>query len=193
MTLIENGILAGNKEASSESKAVADAKKRLSTAQTELRKGRKALKDHEDDLEKDYGSDEVFRALKGQCVSQESGEYTYELCWMEKTTQKSRKGGGNTGMGNYVRMEKVTVDEDLPSDGKGIGSGERWALKFENGQQCWNGPARSTIVIMACADKDEVWKVAEQEKCVYRMEVGTPAVCDGPAQGKGSAPPKDEL
>ena len=66
----------------------------------------------------------------------------------------------------------------LGADGKGLGSGERIALKYENGQHCWNGPHRSTIVVVACAEKDEIWKVAEMEKCVYRMEVGSPAACE---------------
>ena len=32
----------------------------------------------------------------------------------------------------------------------------------------------------------------EEEKCVYRMEVGTPAVCEA-SDGKKNAPIKDEL
>ena len=49
-------------------------------------------------------------------------------------------------------------------------------------------------MVLACAEKDEIWKVAEEEKCVYRMEVGTPAVCEPigngePKVGQG----KDEL
>jgi protein kinase C substrate 80K-H len=93
------------------------------------------------------------------------------------TTQKSKKGGGNTGMGTFAHITSISADEDLPADGKGLGSGERIALKYENGQHCWNGPARSTLVVLACAEVDEIWKVVEEEKCVYRMEVGTPAVC----------------
>jgi len=69
-----------------------------------------------------------------------------------------------------------------------------WVLLFyENGQHCWNGPHRSTQIILACAEKDEIWKVAEQEKCVYRMEVGTPAVCESAAASGKAAPAKDEL
>jgi protein kinase C substrate 80K-H len=115
--------------------------------------------------------------LKDTCVEKDSGEYTYEHCFLAHTTQKSKKGGGNTGMGNFAHMTSVTVDEELPVDGKGLGSGERIALKYENGQHCWNGPNRSTLVVLACAEKDEIWKIVEEEKCVYRMEVGTPAVC----------------
>jgi protein kinase C substrate 80K-H len=190
--LIENGILADPHTTDTpESKAVTDARNQLSSAQSELDSDKFELQRHQEDLEKDYGPDDVFRALKGQCVEQDSGEYTYEFCWMERTTQKSKKGGGNTGMGNFARMEKIVVDEDLPADGKGLGSGERYVLKFENGQHCWNGPNRSTQVILACAEKDEIWKVVEEEKCVYRMEVGTPAVCEARVEKKGNG--HDEL
>jgi protein kinase C substrate 80K-H len=192
VVLIENGILADPNSSSTESKAVTDARQQLTSAQTELNNDNEELRRHRDDLEKDYGPDDVFRALKGQCIEQDSGEYTYEFCFMERTTQKSKKGGGNTGMGNFARVEKITVDEELPADGKGLGSGERWALKFENGQHCWNGPARSTLVVLACAEKDEIWKIVEEEKCVYKMEVGTAAVCEGNG-GKKKGNGHDEL
>ena len=115
---------------------------------------------------------------------------------MDKTQQKSKKGGSNTGMGNYVGLDKIVVDEELPPDGRGLGEGERITMKYENGQHCWNGPSRSTQVILACAEKDEIWKVVEEEKCVYRMEVGTPAVCFGNGKkdnGAKAAAEKDEL
>jgi len=50
------------------------------------------------------------------------------------------------------------------------------------------------LVVLACAEKEEVWKVTEEEKCVYRMEVGTPAVC-GVEGGVGAGAPagKEEL
>lgn len=189
--LIENGILASPHTDTSDSKLVIEARQQLTAAQKELEDDRSELRSHREDLEKDYGPDEVFRALKGQCVEKQSGEYTYEFCWMDKTTQKSNKGGGHTNMGNFARIDKITVDEDLPPDGKGLGSGERYALKYENGQHCWSGPNRSTQVILACAEKDEIWKIVEEEKCVYRMEVGTPAVCQTADGNRASA--KDEL
>lgn len=154
-----------------------DARDALKAAQDSLTGSQNQLSDHKDDLNRDYGQDDVFRALRGQCVSKDSGEYTYELCWLDGTKQRSKKGGSETGMGTFVRLDSITVDEGIPADGKGLGSGERVTLRYENGQHCWNGPNRSTLVVLACAEKDEIWKVIEEEKCVYRMEVGTPAVC----------------
>jgi len=191
--MIENGILAEPHTDSPESKAVTDARDQLNSATRELDNDRGELKKHEEDLGKDYGPDHVFRALKGHCVEQDSGEYTYEHCFLDKTTQKPKKGGGHTGMGNFARIEKVVVDDDLPANGKGLGSGERYVLKYENGQHCWNGPSRSTQVILACAEKDEIWKIVEEEKCVYRMEAGTPAVCGIKEGAQTEAPVHNEL
>jgi protein kinase C substrate 80K-H len=192
VTLIENGILADTNTDSPESKRVTDAREQLSSAQSALDNDRTELTKHTDDLSTDYGPDAIFRALKGVCVNQDSGEYTYEHCFLDKTTQKPKKGGGHTGMGNFARIERITVDEDLRADGKGLGSGERIALRYENGQHCWNGPNRSTLVVLACAEKDEIWKIVEEEKCVYRMEMGTPAVCGVQGQQAG-APAHNEL
>ena len=192
--LIENGILAESKKAE-DSKPVKDARKRRDTAKKDLDNQKKDLTSKQEELTKDFGPDDVFRALKGTCVSKDSGEYTYELCFMDKTTQKPKKGGGGTNMGNFKGFETVQVDDQLPVDGKGVGSGERIAMKYEGGQHCWNGPNRSSMVVLACAEVDEIWRIVEEEKCVYRLEVGTPAVCTGNGNGVGSVKPsgKDEL
>ena len=175
--LVENGILAPAEGSGTDSKELEDARNALKAAQDSVKGDQRLLDEKGEDLAKDYGTDDVFRALKGQCVSRDSGEYTYELCWLEQTKQISKKNHGQTTMGKFASFDTVIVDDELMADGKGLGSGERVALKYENGQHCWNGPNRSTLVVLACAEKDEVWKVTEEEKCVYRMEVGTPAVC----------------
>lgn len=188
--LVDNGILAPTSSSGKESKPVTDARAALKAAQDTLDKSRTQLRSHESDLQQDYGANDIFRALKGHCISADSGDYNYELCWLGQTKQKAKKGGAETGMGNFVRIDSVSVDEDISPDGRGLGSGVRVALRYENGQHCWNGPNRSTLVVLACADRDEVWRVAEEEKCVYRMEVGTPAVCG--LEGAGEVR-KDEL
>lgn len=190
--LVDNGILAGSNDPSgTESKAVTTARAALQAAEDHLQNLKDQLTTHKSDLETDYGQDDIFRALKGQCVSKDSGEYTYEHCWLDRTKQKSKKGGSETGMGSFVRIDSIFVDEEVGPDGRGLGSGKRVVLRYENGQHCWNGPNRSTLVMLACAEKDEVWKVVEEEKCVYRMEAGTPAVCGIEIKGKMEV--KDEL
>ena len=193
LVLIENGILAAPSDNSGgESRAVTNARAQLDSARNELNTQRAELETHQGDLTRDYGPEGVFRALKDRCVEQDSGEYTYELCWMGGTMQKPKKGGANTGMGGFARFETTLVDEELPADGRGVGAGHRLVMKYENGQHCWNGPARSTTVVLACAERDEIWKIVEEEKCVYRMEVGTPAVC-GPAGNLAPERLRDEL
>ena len=167
-----------------------DARTQVFAASADLNARRMELTTHEADLIKDYGPEEILRSLKDKCIMSDSGEYTYEMCWMARTTQMPKNNGANTGMGTFTGIEWVTVDEEVPADGKGLGSGMRLALKYENGQQCWNGPMRSTTVVLACAETDEIWKITEEEKCVYRMDVGTPAACELPGL---PATEKDEL
>ncbi|KAH6678379.1 putative glucosidase 2 subunit beta [Halenospora varia] len=190
--LIENGILADNANSGSESKAVSDARSAYQEVNDEVSTKQASLGDLQRDLEKDYGPNDIFRAMKDKCISKDSGEYEYELCWMAGTSQKSKKGAGNTGMGNFVRFDKIVVDEEVGADGKGLGQGERMVMMYENGQHCWNGPNRQTTVVLGCAETDEIWKVVEQEKCMYRMDVGTPAVCEGNG-AKNGPEKKDEL
>ena len=191
--LVANGILADKKgAAATESKALTSARDAVKAAERELTKQSNALKSEEEDLTKDYGPDDVFRALRDTCTSVDSGEYTYELCWLRKTTQKSKKGHGNTSMGDFARIDIEVADEEERHDGRGLGSGSRMVMRYENGQSCWNGPRRRTDVWLGCAEKEEIWRVSESQKCVYKMEVGTPAACE-PADKVGGSREKDEL
>ena len=198
--LVENGILAASSDSSTsgttESAALKAARKTLSDTRSSLSNSQRELENHKSDLAKDYGPDSIFRALKSTCIQKDSGEYTYELCFLGSTKQKPKKGGADQNMGNFVSFGTETVDEEVGPDGKGLGKGERITMKYENGGHCWNGPARSTLVILACAEKDEIWKISESEKCVYRMEVGTAAVCrqqDGASTQPLKKEGKDEL
>lgn len=189
--LIENGMLADNPKSGSESKRLMAARGNFQAADNEVTGKQSKLIDEQRDLEKDYGPDEIFRALQGKCVSIDSGEYEYELCWLDKTRQKSKKGHGDTIMGNFIAIDTEMADEEDRVDGKGLGQGPRMVLRYDNGQGCWNGPNRRTDVWLACAEKEEIWRVSESEKCVYKMEVGTPAACEDVQEPAARA--KDEL
>jgi protein kinase C substrate 80K-H len=188
---MDNGILADNRGGAGESRQVTAAREALEATKNEISSKTSSLDEQKRDLEKDYGPDDIFRALKGKCISSDVGEYEYELCWIDRTTQKSKKGHGNTNMGNFVRIDKELADEEERADGKSLGKGERMVLRYENGQGCWNGPNRRTDVWLACAETDELWRVSESEKCVYKMEVGTPAACEDAQEPSPGA--KDEL
>jgi len=184
-------MIADNRAARGESRLVTAARDALDAVKNGITSKTATLEEQQRDLEKDYGLDDIFRALKGKCISTDSGEYEYEICWLERTTQKSKKGHGNTNMGSFVRIDKELADEGERADGKSLGKGERLVLRYENGQGCWNGPNRRTDVWLVCAETDELWRVSESEKCVYKMEVGTPAACDEVQEPGAQA--KDEL
>jgi protein kinase C substrate 80K-H len=191
--LIESGILADTSTSSTntESAAITTARSQRDSAHTSLTSTQNDLTNAKSDLDKDYGTSDVFRALKDKCITKASGEYTYELCFLGSTKQKPMKGGGDTTMGHFVGIASEYVDADVDAEGKGLGVGERVVLKYENGQSCWNGPARSTVVVLGCSAEEEIWRISESEKCVYRMEVGTAAVCEDDG-GKRKAG-RDEL
>ena len=174
--MIQNGMLADNPSAG-ESQLVIAAREAYESVERDLKAKKKTLDEEERDLAVDYGTDEIFRAVKGKCLKMDSGEYEYEMCWMDKTSQKPKKGGAKTTMGKFESFDVEEVDEEDRADGKGLGSGMRIVLRFDNGQGCWNGPQRRTDVYLACSETEELWRVSEAEKCVYRMEVGTPAAC----------------
>jgi len=192
--LIQNGVLADSSKKGSESQAVKAAREAFENAERDLKKKTKDLTKEEEDLNKDYGPGDILRSVKDTCVSIDSGEYTYELCWLGKTSQKSKKGHGNTNMGNFERIDWEEADDEDRLDGRSLGQGWRMVMKYENGQSCWNGPRRRTDVWLGCAETEELWRVSESEKCVYKMEVGTPAACEVPEEGDESKPTgKDEL
>ena len=177
---------------SAESEAVVEARKALTSAQSSLQNLETDLKDHREELKEDYGPASIFRILKDKCVSKDVGEYVYEHCFLSRTSQNPKKGGGATLMGNFVRFGTVDIDEVN-------GAGEiipvpKTTLEYADGQKCWNGPKRSTTVILECGEKEEIVKVMEDEKCVYSMIATTAAVCEG-GEAPGNVAPreKDEL
>ena len=201
--LVEAGVLPPASESSTSSDisnnpAVVSARKHLTDTERDQTTAQSDLTTAQDDLHRDHGPQDVFRALKSTCITRDSGEYTYELCFMASTKQKPKKGGSDTNMGNFVGFDTEEVDDGdgHSSEGKTLGTGTRVVMKYEGGQHCWNGPNRATRVVLACSEKDEIWRVSESEKCVYRMEVGTAAVCDAVINGSGGdgkEKGKDEL
>ncbi|KAI5286692.1 hypothetical protein KEM54_006587 [Ascosphaera aggregata] len=193
--LINNGLLPDDDKGSpfGTPRAVEKAQNAVHDAESRVLDKERERDDHKQQLEKNYGKDHVFQSMEGSCIARDSGEYTYELCWMTHTMQKSKKGGSNSNMGNFEGFTTVTVDELVPS-GK-VEAVERIGLRYSNGAHCWNGPLRSTLVVLQCGEKDEILKISEDEKCVYSMQVTTPAVCESPAKAaqKERNDFKDEL
>ena len=109
--LVQNGMLADKSQSGSESSSVKSAREAYEAAVKEVNSKNNDLEKQQTDLDKDYGPDDIFRALTGKCVSVDSGEYTYEHCWLSKTSQKSKKGHGNTQMGSFDRIDRADQRE----------------------------------------------------------------------------------
>ncbi|KAF7718354.1 Uncharacterized protein PECH_001051 [Penicillium ucsense] len=188
-----SGFLATTPESNSptESKAVTKARDALNSQEDILRDLNNKLRDQRTDLETDYGAGGIFRALKGQCISRDAGEYTYEHCFFQETKQISKKGGSSTSMGRFNKVTSTVVEE--LNDAGDIVLIEKVAIEYDRGQHCWNGPNRSTKVVLECGEDNEILKTAEDEKCVYSMLVTTPAVCPGGEENIVASPSKDEL
>ncbi|KAI5819395.1 glucosidase II beta subunit-like-domain-containing protein [Pyronema omphalodes] len=213
--LITNGLLAPP-TTSNESPALSSAKSSLTSAESDLQKERTHLETLQNDLSLPLGPSDIFRPLKGSCISKDFGDYTYEYCFLATAHQISRKDHSRISLGSFQDIVTETEGEDKNGETKNLANGvftapsnildeahieplSNVSLKHGKGTRCWNGPERSVTVGLYCAEVLELRSVTETEKCVYKFEVGTPAVCDAPeagkkeGKGKGEGKGRDEL
>ncbi|XP_005090114.1 glucosidase 2 subunit beta isoform X2 [Aplysia californica] len=118
-------------------------------------------------MELDFGPEEEFAALKGQCFEYTDREYTYKLCPFEKTSQRPKAGGMETSLGNWGHWHGPAEDKYD-------------AMKYENGQGCWNGPSRTCHVNFHCGAENALTGASEPSRCEYQFEFTTPARCAAP-------------
>uniref|UniRef100_A0A183HDF4 PRKCSH_1 domain-containing protein n=1 Tax=Onchocerca flexuosa TaxID=387005 RepID=A0A183HDF4_9BILA len=58
----------------------------------------------------------------------------------------------------------------------------KYALQsYEHGTPCWNGPDRSTKVVIECGEETQLVEVSEPSKCEYLFILRSPAACPDPA------------
>ena len=119
----------------------------------------------EEKSERDYGPDEEFYILDGQCFEYADLEYVYSLCPYGRATQRSKSGGNEVNLGQW-------------SEWIGQGNDRYTKAKFDRGLTCWNGPSRSTIVTLTCGVENKLLSVSEPNRCEYVMEMTTPALCN---------------
>ncbi|XP_066936364.1 glucosidase 2 subunit beta-like isoform X2 [Clytia hemisphaerica] len=108
----------------------------------------------------DFGKEDEFAALKGDCFEFTDREYIYKLCPFDRVTQRQKSGGSETDLGRWGNWE----------DGYN-------AMKYTGGTGCWNGPARSTLVKLSCGRENNLLSSVEPSRCEYEMEFKTPAMC----------------
>jgi len=97
------------------SRALQRARDAHSKAVSDSNRLRSDVEQIEKKVSADYGPDDVFLAIKGECVSLNSGEYTYEVCIMEKVTQKSNKDNTNTNLGYFPSLAPANEARSVAS------------------------------------------------------------------------------
>ncbi|KHJ90862.1 EF hand [Oesophagostomum dentatum] len=125
------------------------------------------IREAESFLEQDFGADYAWASLKGKCFELTEKQYTYKYCPFDKTVQKDKGGYGETSLGHWKEWT-------------GDANNKYAKQKYDNGQQCWNGPARSTDVEIKCGEESELVEATEPAKCEYRFVFRTPAACNDP-------------
>ncbi|KAJ2937776.1 hypothetical protein O0L34_g17905 [Tuta absoluta] len=142
-----------------------EARRQLTEAERTVREIESNIRNIQENLNKDYGLQQEFATLDGQCFEYEDKEYIYKLCVFQKVTQKSKNGHSEVGLGNWGEWGG---DEDSKYS----------AMKYTNGVNCWNGPNRMTTVQVKCGMESKLLSVTEPYRCEYQMEFITPAACD---------------
>ncbi|XP_078658064.1 glucosidase 2 subunit beta-like [Branchiostoma floridae x Branchiostoma belcheri] len=134
-----------------------EANKKVNDIDTQIRQLEKQLGT-------DFGPESEYSSLDGQCFELETKEYKYKLCPFDKCTQSPKHGGSETTLGRWEKWAG-------PEENKYI------AMKYTKGQNCWNGPDRSTEVRMTCGIENKLLSASEPNRCEYVFDFETPAMC----------------
>ncbi|KAK6173168.1 hypothetical protein SNE40_016675 [Patella caerulea] len=144
--------------------AADDARNQFNDADRKLRDAETEMNNLKSFLDLDFGHQDVYASLKGQCFEMTDREYTYKLCPFEKASQRPKSGGTETSLGVWGHWS-------------GDETNKYSAMKYEKGQNCWNGPDRSAHVILQCGMENILLSASEPSRCEYQFEFATPAFC----------------
>ncbi|KAG7198189.1 hypothetical protein KM043_005603 [Ampulex compressa] len=140
-----------------------EAEKSCNELLTEIRK-------LEEKIDRDYGPEQEFTILDGECFEYSDLEYIYTLCLFGKATQRSKSGGSDINLGHWNEWSGP--------------EGHKYSkMKYDRGLACWNGPSRSTMVNLVCGKENKLLSVTEPSRCEYAMEFSTPALCSPIVEG----------
>lgn len=142
------------------------ARNEYATSEQELRNVLSEISEIQRKLEYDVGSNEEFASMIDQCFEFDDREYIYKLCPFDRTVQKSKNGHGETSIGSWNSWETDPAGRKYK------------IMSYTNGQTCWNGPARSAKVYLACGSENKITSVSEPNRCEYEMHFETPCACD---------------
>ncbi len=156
-----------------------------SSADASLRAISDELRDLENFVAMDFGgADRALAPLYKKCASLVIRQYTYEVCFFDRATQ--REGHSSTSLGTWKAAPAAAADQQQTADASATASpsaSDAIEMHFTDGQTCWNGPARSLSVRLQCgaapADGSvaQLLSVEEPGKCVYAAVVSTPVAC----------------
>ncbi|XP_053393979.1 glucosidase 2 subunit beta-like isoform X2 [Mercenaria mercenaria] len=147
--------------------AADEARQQFNDADAKLKETENQIRDLQSYLGTDYGPNEEYSVLKGNCYEYTDREYTYKLCAFDRATQRPKSGGSETSLGNWGKWD-------------GPGEDKYAAQKYENGQSCWNGPNRSVKVYFKCGTEHKVTSASEPSRCEYAFGFETPTHCTAP-------------
>jgi protein kinase C substrate 80K-H len=150
-----------------------DTKKELAEEEKKVAEAQKLL-------QKDYGVDHLFFALRDKCVETEAGKYKYKMCFFGKATQDHTKLGDMEDIKGPEPSTGEESGEDATPAPHEVAAAETVVreIKFSKGQKCWNGPHRSLAVTLECGPEPmQLSDIEEPSTCVYSAKLRTPAVC----------------
>ncbi|KAJ9094012.1 hypothetical protein QFC20_006992 [Naganishia adeliensis] len=172
--LIRFGLIGktATQDSTSDAPHMIDARKKFTDLSDSLAAARNELSSTREALEKlgsEFGPEGEWKKLEGTCIDREQGDYTYTLCFFGKVTQRSNKDGATHHLGTYAGW-------NAPDAQPGT---EAYYSKqlYNRGLKCWNGPERSVNVDLSCGTANEITHISEPEKCEYRFQVTSPALC----------------
>jgi len=155
-------------DASRAKQAFSDAEHSLNVARDEKRQAEEDISQLFDVTW--FGREGEWKKLQNLCLEKNTGDYTYEVCLFDEARQKPNHGGSAFSLGRFASW----------NDGEGVevGSAEYYGKQYyTQGTKCWNGPARSVQLLLACGTENALLTVQELEKCEYQFTGTTPALC----------------
>jgi protein kinase C substrate 80K-H len=111
----------------------------------------------------DFGPDDAWLPLAGECAETLGGHFTYRVCLFDAAHQVDGSGA-ETSLGKWQGIE--------------VGDAHQGAeAVFSGGDWCQNGPARSLRAKLVCGSDFEVSGASEPATCVYSATVTLPQAC----------------